>query len=314
MSNMKKLPDLEAWAIFAKIAETGSFARAASDFSLSQATVSKAVNRLEKRMKTTLFHRTSRRISLTESGLAALEYATRILEEGETVEAVLAEQATKLCGTVRISAPMSFGLSYLAPLLPAFMQANPEVSLDIDFSDEIINLVANGFDLALRISTLADSSMLARRLCTVPIHLVGTPAYFKHHGQPHHPRDLATHRALQYAYSHQGPNWQFSHKLHGDFSQSMVRPLRVNNAEALTPALLAGIGLALQPEFLIWKELQEGRLIKVMEDWQINPIALHIVTPPGRRRPARVQAIIDYLAQCFSEAPWGKNGQNLSST
>lgn len=303
---MKKIPDLEAWAIFSKIAETGSFAGAASELEISQATVSKAVARLEKRMNTTLFHRTSRRLSLSGSGLAAVDYATRILEDGITVESVLAEQAVELCGTVRISAPMSFGLSYLAPKLPEFMKANPNVNLDIDFSDEIIDLVTNRFDLALRISRLADSSMLARRLCTVPIYLVGTPKYFELHGRPKHPRDLASHRALHYAYTHYGENWKFSHKIHGEFSQHMERPLRVNNAEAITPALKFGLGLALQPEFLIWNELNDGSLVTAMDDWQVNPIALHIVTPPGRRRPARVQAFIDYLADGFMDLPWGQ--------
>src|SRR5690606_38844968 len=217
---MKKLPDLEAWAIFAKVAETGSFARAAAEFSLSQATVSKAISRLEARMKTMLFHRTSRRMTLTESGLSALEHATRILEEGEAVEAGLAEQSASLRGPVRVAAPMSFGLSHLAPALPPFMDAHPDISLDIEFSDELVDLVANRFDLALRISTLAASSLLARRLCTVRILLVGAPAYFERHGRPRHPRELAEHRALQYAYSRHGPSWRFRHLRHGEFTQS----------------------------------------------------------------------------------------------
>ncbi|GAB1576646.1 LysR substrate-binding domain-containing protein [Bordetella petrii] len=306
---MKKLPDLEAWAIFAKVAETGSFARAAAEFSLSQATVSKAISRLEARMKTMLFHRTSRRMTLTESGLSALEHATRILEEGEAVEAGLAEQSASLRGPVRVAAPMSFGLSHLAPALPPFMDAHPDISLDIEFSDELVDLVANRFDLALRISTLADSSLLARRLCTVRILLVGAPAYFERHGRPRHPRELAEHRALQYAYSRHGPSWRFRHLRHGEFTQSMEAALRVNNAEALGHALLAGLGLALQPEFLAWPDIQAGRLETVMEDWQVEPIALHILTPPGRRRPARVQAFIDYLAGRFSNQPWAANAE-----
>lgn len=306
---MKKLPDLEAWAIFAKVAETGSFARAAAEFALSQATVSKAISRLEARMKTMLFHRTSRRMSLTESGLGALEHATRILEEGEAVEAELAEQSASLRGPVRIAAPMSFGLSHLAPALPRFMEAHPEVGLDIEFSDEMVDLVANRFDLALRIASLADSSLLARRLCTVRLLLVGAPGYFARHGRPRHPRELAGHRALQYAYSRSGANWRFRHERHGEFTQAMNTPLRVNNAEALAPALLAGLGLALQPEFLAWQDIQAGRLETVMDDWQVEPVALHIVTPPGRRRPARVQALIDYLAEHFASAPWARDGQ-----
>lgn len=303
---MKKLPDLVAWAIFAKVAETGSFARAAAELALSQATVSKAITRLEARMNTMLFHRTSRRMSLTESGLAALEQATRILEAGEAVEAELAEQSARLRGPVRVAAPMSFGLSHLAPLLPRFMADHPEVTLDIAFSDAFVDLVANRFDLALRISSLADSSLLARRLCSVRILLVGTPAYFARYGQPRHPRDLAGHRALQYAYSRHGANWRFRHARHGEFSQAVNAPLQANNADALTPALLAGQGLALQPEFLVWQALQEGRLVTAMDDWQVEPVALHIVTPPGRKRPARVAVLIDFLAAAFASAPWAQ--------
>jgi len=303
---MSRLPDLEAWAIFAKVAETGSFARAAAELSLSQATVSKAVSRLEGRMKTVLFHRTSRRISLTESGLAALERAARILEEGEAVEAEVAEQSSSPRGPIRMTAPMSFGLSHVAPVLPPFMARYPDVTLDVHFSDEQVDLVEKRFDLALRISTLADSSLLVRRLCTVRILLVGAPAYFERHGRPRHPRELAHHRALQYAYARTGSSWRFRHPRHGEFAQAMPTPLRVNNAEALGPALLAGLGLALQPEFLAWEDLQAGTLETAMDDWQVDPIALHLVTPPGRGRPARVQALMEYLAEHFTGKPWAR--------
>ncbi|MFW7348842.1 MAG: LysR substrate-binding domain-containing protein [Pigmentiphaga sp.] len=303
---MSRLPDLEAWAIFAKVAETGSFARAAAELSLSQATVSKAVSRLEGRMKTVLFHRTSRRISLTESGLAALERASRILEEGEAVESEVTEQSSSPRGPIRMTAPMSFGISHVAPVLPAFMARYPEVTLDVHFSDEQVDLIEKRFDLALRISTLADSSLLVRRLCTVRVLLVGSPAYFEQHGRPRHPRELAGHRALQYAYARGGSSWRFRHARHGEFTQAMPTPLRVNNAEALAPALRAGAGLALQPEFLAWQDLQSGALETAMDDWQVDPIALHLVTPPGRGRPARVQALMEYLTAHFVGEPWAR--------
>ena len=301
---MTRLPDLEAWAIFAKVAETGSFAKAAAELAISQPTVSKALTRLESRLKTSLFHRTSRRMSLTASGQASLERAARILSEGEAVEAEVTEQSKNLRGPIRIAAPMSFGVSHLAPALPAFMALHPDVAPDLHFSDELIDMVADGFDVALRISTLPDSSLLARRLCTVRLLLVGAPSYFEKHGRPVHPRDLATHRALRYVHARAGEAWRFRHPQHGDFAQVVPGNLRANNAEALVPALRAGLGLALQPEFLAWQDLQSGVLQTVLDDWQVPSIALHIVTPPGRARPARVQALIEFLASYFALAPW----------
>jgi DNA-binding transcriptional LysR family regulator len=302
-----RLPDLEAWAIFAKVAETGSFAKAAADLGLSQPTISKAITRLEARLKTTLFHRTSRRMSLTASGQASLERAARILAEGEAVEAEVTEHSKNLRGAIRVAAPMSFGIKHLAPAIPEFMAQHPDVTLDLHFSDELIDVVAQGFDLALRISSLPDSSLLARRLCAVRLLLVGAPAYFEQHGRPTHPRDLATHRALRYAHARVGEAWRFRHARRGEFSQVVPDVLRVNNAEGLEPALRAGLGLALQPEFLAYEDLQSGRLQTTLDDWQIAPIALHIVTPPGRTRPARVHALIEFLAAHFARAPWAQD-------
>ncbi|WP_298018563.1 LysR family transcriptional regulator [uncultured Castellaniella sp.] len=304
---MKGLPDLEAWALFAKVVETGSFARTAAVCNVSQATVSKAISRLEARMKTTLIHRTSRRLSLTDSGQSALERAARILEEGEAVEAEVTEQAQALRGRVRVSAPMSFGLARLAPLLPGFMRAHPGVRLDVQFNDAQVDLLAERFDLALRIARLADSSLLARRLCGVRIVLVGAPAYFDAHGRPRHPRDLQAHQALHYSYARHGVTWHFRHPRQGEFAQFMPTRLQVNNADALMPALRSGLGLALQPEFLVWPDLQSGALETVMAPWEVEPLALHAVTPPGRNRPARVQALIDYLRDALVDEPWARD-------
>lgn len=302
------LPDLNGWAIFAKVAETGSFARAAAELELSQATVSKAITRLETRLKTVLFHRTSRRMSLTDSGRGAVERATRILAEGEAVESELTAQSPRPRGSVRMAVPMSFGIAHVAPALPAFMAAYPEIALDVHFSDATTDIVGEGFDLALRISALADSSLLARRLCGVRVLLVGAPGYFVAHGRPMHPRELATHYALSYVYARSGGAWRFSHPRHGDVTVPVSSTLRVNNADALTPSLLAGLGLALQPEFMVWRELRDGLLETALPDWSPPPIALHIVTPPGRQRPARVQLLIEHLAATFVESPWAEVG------
>lgn len=298
------MPDLEAWAIFARVGEEGSFVRAAQTLGLSQATVSKAVSRLERRLKISLFHRNSRRLSLTDGGQRALERASHLLAEAEALEADSIEQSRQLRGPIRMTAPMSFGISHLAPLLPDFMVRHPEVTLNIHFSDAQVDLVAEGFDLALRLSSLADSSLLARRICSVDIHLVGSRSYFARYGRPEHPRDLAGHRALLYAHARHGANWRFRHPRHGEFMQQVPVALQVNNAEAMIPALDAGMGLALQPAFLAWEQLQSGALEIALPEWRVDPIGMYLLTPPGRNRPARVEALMAHLAAGLAHAPW----------
>ena len=308
---MSKLPDLEAWAIFAKVAYAGSYSRAAEELGISKATASKAVSRLERKLATPLFHRTSRRLSLTEGGRAALERAERILAEGEAVEAEVRAQSATPQGLVRMAAPMSFGIAHVAPALPDFFALYPDVSIELNFSDAAVDLVSENFDLALRIATLSDSSLIAKRLCSVRILLVGSPDYFKRHGRPKHPKDLTHHRALFYTLAGSRDAWRFLHMRHGEYSVVVPSPLRVNNADALMPALLGGLGLALQPEFLVWRELASGALESVMTDWSVPSIALHLMTPPSTIRPARVQVLMDFLAQRFPLAPWAAQRPKL---
>ena len=290
--------------MFATVAEHGSFSRAARALGVSDPTVSKAIARLEARLGVTLIARTSRRVSLTDAGRSALERATRLLSEGEAAEAEATEQSKVPRGRVRISAPLSFGIAYLGATLPGFMRAYPEITVDFALSDRKVDLVAEGFDLALRIASLDDSSLLSRRLCTVRLLLVAAPAYFARHGMPSHPAELARHCALAYSGGASRGFWRFSHP---NFGEETVEPLvRVwtDNADLLNPALVAGMGLAVQPEFLVWREIRDGTLAVGMPDWAVTPLALHVVMPPSPIRPLRVQVVIDHLAGELAKASW----------
>lgn len=300
----RRLPDLEAWAIFAKVAETGSFAGAAQALGLANPTVSKAIARLEARMGVSLLNRTSRRLALTEGGRAVLDRATRILREGEAAEDEAREQSAIPRGRVRISAPVSFGIGYMAATLPAFMAAYPEVTLDVALSDRQVDLVAGGFDLALRIARLGDSSLIARRLCTVRLLPVASPAYWDAAGRPTHPAQLGGHRALGYSGAAHPGVWRFSHPQFGDEAVEPPVALWADNADMLVPALLAGRGVAMQPEFLIWQELREGTLEAVLPEWSAPVLAVHLVMPPSSLRPLRVQAVVDHFARTLAKAPW----------
>ena len=302
---VKRLPDLEAWAIFAKVAEHGSFSRAARELGMSDPTVSKAISRLEARLGLTLIARTSRRVSLTGAGRATLERASRILSEGEAAEEAAAEQSRVPRGRVRISAPLSFGIAYLGATLPSFLQAYPEITVDFALSDRKVDLVAEGFDLALRIASLDDSSLLSRRLCTVRLLLVAAPSYLERHGIPTHPAELSRHCALAYTGGSSRGVWRFAHATFGE--ETVEPPVRIwtDNADLLNPALLAGQGLAIQPEFLVWRELRSGALSVIMRDWTVTPLGLHLVMPPSPLRPLRVQVLIDHLARELANVPWG---------
>jgi DNA-binding transcriptional LysR family regulator len=303
---MAKLPDLEGMAVFARVAQAGSFARAARELGVSKPTVSKIVARLEDRLGTRLVHRTSRRLSLTDAGRKLLEAAARLLADAEAAENdAIAETGTPR-GRIRLTCPMSFGIAYVAPSLPEFLGAFPHVTIDLHLSDEVMDVVAHGFDLALRIAALPDSTLTARRLCGVRRRLVAAPSYLERRGRPAHPAELAEHVCLTYAYLPMPHLWRF---LNATGDEVVVRPsgpLSANNGEALNPALLAGLGIALQPDFVVWQELASGRLEEVLPDWRMQPIALHLVSPPGGPRPARVQALVDFLVRQLAKAPWSQ--------
>jgi DNA-binding transcriptional LysR family regulator len=300
------LPDLEAWAIFAKVAETGSFAGAATDLGLSGATVSKALKRLEARLGERLIHRTSRRFSLTETGRVLAVRAAQILAEGEAVEAEAQAESATPRGRVRLAAPMSFGLRHIAPALPDFFAAYPEVAIDLQLDDRMVDLVAGGIDVAVRIADLPDSSLIARRLCPVRRWVVGAPSYFVRHGTPRRPRDLKDHACLGYSYLATGETWRFTDEGGAEEAVAVKGPLSATNGDALADALEAGIGIALQPDFLTWDAVQDGRLVTVLDDWSAPPLTLNLLTPSGGPRAIRIAVLLDFLARRFTAGatPW----------
>ena len=298
---MAKLPDFEALAIFAKVVELRSFANAASELALSKATVSKAVTRLEERLGARLFNRTSRRLALTDAGQRLSERAARLLADGEAAENEALAQSVAPRGLVKLAVPMTFGVRNVAPLLPEFLQAYPDVSIDLHLGDATVDLIGEGFDAGLRIARLPDSSLIARRLCAMPRYTVAAPAYLKRHGRPTHPMHLAQHKCFGYAYLSTPNLWHYTN---ASGEQASVRPagqLRVNNGEALMPALLSGLGIADLPDFIVGDAIASGEVEVILKGWKQPEGAVHLVTPPGGPRPARVEVLADFLTKKFAK-------------
>jgi DNA-binding transcriptional LysR family regulator len=292
---MTNLPDLEGLAIFAKVAELRSFAAAAVELQLSKATVSKAVGRLEDRLGARLFNRTSRRLALTQAGQQLVGRAAQILADGEAAESEAMAQSATPRGTVRLAAPMSFGLLRVAPLLPDFLAAYPEITVDLHLSDQMVDIVGEGFDAALRIAALPDSSLIAQKLCNVQLLLVGASSYLERKGRPTHPLHLAEHDCFTYFPA--GDTWRFTN---GKGETASIKPrgnLSANNGDAFLPSLIAGLGIARLPDFIVREALAQKTLEAVLPEWSSPSAAAHWVTPPGGPKPARVEALARFFAE-----------------
>jgi DNA-binding transcriptional LysR family regulator len=300
---MSRLPDFEALAVFAKVAEMRSFAGAAGELALSKATVSKAVSRLETRLGSRLFNRTSRRLALTDAGQRLSGHAARLLADGEAAENEALAQSAAPRGIVKLAVPMTYGLRNIAPLLPDFFKAYPDVSVNLDLNDAIVDLIGSGFDVGIRVGNLPDSSLVARRICTMPRYTVAAPAYLKQHGTPTHPMHLAEHRCFSYAYLSVN-TWHYANAAGERASVQPTGPMCVNNGEAVMASLLAGLGIANLPEFIVGEAIASGKVEVILKGWKQPDGAVHLVMPPGGPRPARVQALADFLTERL--APEGK--------
>lgn len=292
-----RLPDLEAWAIFASVVEHRSFSAAADAIGTSKATVSKAISRLEARLGQSLFHRTSRKLTLTESGTGLAEHARRILADAEAAEEAARDAATAPAGLIRMTAPMTLGMVQLAPMLADFLAEHPAIEIDLNLSDACFDIVAEGIDIALRIANLPDSSLRARRLGPIRTYVVAAPAYLARHGRPTHPAQLGEHACLGYT-NVSGP-WRFTGPDGEDVAVRPSGPMRSNSGDAMLPALRAGVGIALLPDFIVGGDLATGAVEAILTQWSLPPVALHLMTPPSNLRPARVETLIAFLTERF---------------
>lgn len=292
---------MEAMAIFAKVIEARGITAAAIELGLSAPTVSKALTRLEQRLGSRLFNRTSRRLVLTDAGHELAGRAARLLADAEAAESALVAQSSTPRGLVRLAAPMSFGTRQVAPILPEFLAQHPDISIDLHLGDALVDVIGDGFDIALRIGALPDSSLLARRLAAMPGVVVAAPAYLDKRGRPEHPSELSGHDCFAYAYSRTRDAWQFFDAAGEQVTVRTTGPMQVNNGDAVLPALVAGLGVSGLPEFIARDAVADGRLERILPGWQMSrSSSLYLLTPPNGPRPVRIQLLVDHLVRHLS--------------
>lgn len=281
--------------VFTAVVEAGSFVAAADALDLSPAAVSRQIAALESRLGVRLLQRTTRRLSLTPEGEGFLDRARQLLESLSDAEAEISKHSVEVMGRLRINAPVSFGLTHLASLWGGFLARHPRLKLDITLSDRSVDLVEEGYDLAVRIGQLNDSSLIAKRLATARLLLCASPDYLEQHGSPTEPADLARHRIWFYSYSRLGDEWRFD----GPDGETRVRlkpVLHCNNGDTCRMGALQGHAIVLQPGFLVDEDLKTGRLIELLPDYQAGELGIHALYPSRRHVAPKLRLMVEYLA------------------
>lgn len=296
--NLKDLDDLE---IYAKVALSGSMSIAARQLGLSPAFVSKRIKRLEEALGTRLLHRTTRQITMTEAGQGFYERIINILASLEEAQSFASGRSNEILGTLRVAAPTSFGRMHIAPHLAGFMIRHPKLAVDLILSDALTDIVAQGFDLAVRISDLKDSGLVARKLCKVTRVLCASPSYVARHGLPQTIDELSEHQCLP---AHNGEPW----RLHGPAGPLTYRAeglLKTNSSEVIREAVISGLGIALRSTWDVGGELSDGRLVRVLPDYEgSRNVTVSAVFPSRNFLPSKVRAFIDYLQMIYGPEPY----------
>ena len=301
------MDQLTSMSVFAEVVEARSFSGAARRLGLSKSAVSKHVSRLEDRMNVRLLNRTTRRLSLTEAGDAFFEHCTRVVAVAEEAEAAMTRLHTEPRGVIRLNAPMDFGRLHVAPMLPDFLARYTEVSLDMTLNDRLVDLVEEGYDLAIRVGRLRDSSFIARKLAPAQRAICASPDYFSRHRIPDQSTDLADHNCLTYSYAPAPNVWPLTGPDGRRLKVKVSGTLRTNNGGALREALLAGLGVALLPTFIVGADLRAGRLRQAMERFTGVEGGVYAIYPQGRHMPVKVRAFVDFLAERLGPMPpWAR--------
>lgn len=297
---------LDGLAVFAEVAAAESFTAAARQLRISKAAVSQQVQRLEDRLGVRLFNRTTRRVALTEEGRGYYEHCRRILDEAREAEDQLTSLSGEPRGVLRVSAPVSFGVGHLSPALTAFLREHPGIEVELILNDRLVDLIDEGIDVAVRISALADSSMIAKRIAPCRRVVFASPTYLAAAGTPARPEDLADHQCLIYEYLKDPNLWPFNGP-DGPIEVRVEGRFRANNGNVLMDAALAGLGIYMAPTFFCGEALRDGRLVTLLDDFEADPLTVHALYPHRRHLSARVRRFVDYMADWFGPEPyWDK--------
>ncbi|WHI47004.1 LysR family transcriptional regulator [Microbulbifer sp. EKSA008] len=289
---------IAAIPIFVTVAETGGFSPAAKLLGISKSAVSKRVTQLELQLGVKLLHRTTRKLSLTEAGEHFYEHARIAYKSAKDAQDAVLQLQGEPRGRLRINAPMSFGRLHLAPLIPVFMKRYPEISIDMILDDKVVDLVGEGFDIAIRGGDLPDTSLIARKLAPLKSVLCASPSYLKEFGEPTELEQLSAHNCLIFTYSRDVKEWGFikDNHLH---TIEVKGNYQVNNSEALREALLQGVGIGRLPTFVAGPDIEAGKLIPLFEEYQMPAKSIYAVFPERQFMPAKVRAFIDFAIEYF---------------
>ncbi len=301
------MDNLSEMAVFAKVVQHRSFtAAAAAAMGVSKSAVSKQVGRLEDRLGARLLNRTTRTLSLTEVGEVFYEHCARIVEAAQAAADEVGSLAATPRGRLRVNAPMTFGTMHLGPLIAEFLDAHPEIEVDLVLDDRFADLVAEGFDVALRIASLVDSSLIVRRLAPMRAVLCAAPSYLDRHGTPARPEDLHEHNCFGYLYLDSGTDWNLT-GVNGAVTIPLRGNLRANNGEVLRDVAHAGIGIVALPTFIVGDDLRSGDLVEVLPECLPQTHAIYAVYPHRRHLTAKVRAFVDFLVDRFGPEPYWDN-------